>query len=80
MNFFFGLTLTKLREVIADIFVFLDDCPDACMEIYSPVCGNDFKTYSNDCFLSIAACKSSGKLKKAYDGECKERSKYSQGM
>lgn len=28
--------------------------PNACIEIYQPVCGDDGQTYSNECFLSLS--------------------------
>ena len=53
-----------------------------CRSKYKPVCGSDFKTYINDCYLAIAAC---GKnLRRLHFGPCKrisllrtERKKFS---
>ena len=42
-----------------------------CTLDYSPVCGNDNKTYSNECALEVAGCKTRNQnLAVAYQGEC----------
>ena len=40
--------------------------PEACMELYKPVCGCDGKTYSNDCFRIMA------QEQLDHDGACSE--------
>jgi len=45
-------------------------CPDTCLDIYAPVCGTDFKTYSNECQLLSAACTTKTSISVAYQGEC----------
>ncbi|XP_035659670.1 extracellular protease inhibitor 10-like [Branchiostoma floridae] len=35
---------------------FDSDCPMYCPEYYSPICGSNGQTYSNICFLQMAAC------------------------
>ncbi|KAF0684840.1 Aste57867_23185 [Aphanomyces stellatus] len=44
------------------------DCPEACLEILSPVCGSDGKTYGNECSLQRATCNQGVRV--AYSGEC----------
>lgn len=38
--------------------------PSVCLEVYSPVCGKDGKTYSNSCFAALA------KAEISHPGEC----------
>ena len=42
--------------------VFSIDCPQACIEIYAPVCGSDLKTYPNECYLQMEVCEKSLKV------------------
>jgi len=48
-------------------------CPEFCPSDYTPVCGNDGRTYSNRCELSKARCNRSNQnqqLSVSYNGEC----------
>ncbi|CAG0879153.1 unnamed protein product [Cyprideis torosa] len=48
------------------------DCPTICPANYAPVCGNDGKTYPNQCSLQIAACRDP-RIQLAYEGECRQQ-------
>ncbi|XP_065662150.1 uncharacterized protein LOC101241534 isoform X5 [Hydra vulgaris] len=46
-------------------------CNEVCNTVFDPICANNGLTYENECFLNVARCKSKGKIKLAYRGECK---------
>ncbi|KAM5217178.1 serine protease inhibitor Kazal-type 7 [Hipposideros larvatus] len=41
-----------------------------CPIIYMPVCGSDYITYGNECFLCIESLKSYGKVQFLHEGRC----------
>ena len=47
------------------------DCAKICTKMWSPLCGTDGVTYSNECGLEIATCMDET-IKLAYKGSCKD--------
>lgn len=46
------------------------ECPTDCEPIVRPVCGNNSKTYDNECELRKSGCLSKSKLETSYAGIC----------
>ncbi|XP_006069475.1 double-headed protease inhibitor, submandibular gland-like [Bubalus bubalis] len=44
----------------------------ACTKIWSPICGIDKKTYSNECMFCFLNSDKGSQLRKLHDNECRE--------
>ena len=67
MSIFYNLTV----NIVCLTFLGLaTGCDFACTEQYDPVCGSDGKTHSNECSLSIEACKTKSNIAVVHLGEC----------
>ena len=45
-------------------------CPEMCLGLYDPVCGSNFVTYANECYLDIAKCQGNPDLYVVHAGDC----------
>ncbi|XP_078366590.1 uncharacterized protein LOC144650724 isoform X3 [Oculina patagonica] len=51
-------------------------CPEICTADYSPVCGTDGQTYSNECQMKVSACKQGMMIKVKSPGKCNNNPGY----
>ena len=49
-----------------------ENCDMICPAIWTPLCGSDGKTYSNDCVFNMEKCLQKGNLEIAHQGKCPE--------
>ena len=60
-----------IKEDLRNLTKFLVCTKDKCSnQKEKPVCGTDGITYSNQCFLDFASCKSNGEITKKTKGKC----------
>uniref|UniRef100_A0A6G1SN10 Agrin n=1 Tax=Aceria tosichella TaxID=561515 RepID=A0A6G1SN10_9ACAR len=48
-------------------------CPEICTLEYNPICGNDGRTYSNQCAMNVYNCKNQANVERAHYGSCQGR-------
>ena len=69
-NLFF---FTYLQLILnSDTVNLTNQCDFPCNRMAKPVCGNDGKTYSNECIMRHEACIKKQAIKKVSDGSCVE--------
>lgn len=47
-------------------------CSEFCSDDFTPVCGSDGRTYTNECYLRRQACKTMPDLRIVFHGLCDE--------